>query len=80
MKRIVPISILSVLLLVALGLIACNGSEPPTGEPRIHFDQETVDLGVIPPGYAIDHSFHFTNVGNARLIIDDVKIKTLEGC
>ena len=80
MKRIVPISILSVLLLVALGLTACDGSEPSTGEPRIHFDQETVDLGVIPPGYAIDYSFNFTNVGDAQLIIDDVKIKTLEGC
>ncbi len=81
MKRIVPISILSVLLLVALGLTACDGSEPPTGQPRIHFDQETVDLGVIPPGDAIDYSFNFTNVGDAPLIIDKhVHIKTLEGC
>ena len=81
MKRIVPISILSVLLLVALGLTACDDSEPSTGEPRIHFDQETVDLGYISSGEAIDYSFHFINEGDAPLIVeDDVGIKAMEGC
>jgi hypothetical protein len=81
LKHITIVAILSVLLLAALGLTACNGSEPSTGEPRIHFDQETVDLGVIPPGDAINYSFHFTNVGDAPLIVDKhVHIKTLEGC
>jgi len=81
MKRIIPMSILSVLLLVTLGLTACGGSEPTTGQPVIHFDQETVDVGNVSPGVALDYSFRFTNEGDAPLIVDDdVAIKTLEGC
>jgi hypothetical protein len=81
MKRIVPISILSVLLMVTLGLTACGGSDPSTGQPVIHFDQENVDVGTVPPGVALTYSFNFTNVGNAPLIVDDkIAIKTLEGC
>ncbi|MDR9459147.1 MAG: DUF1573 domain-containing protein [Dehalococcoidia bacterium] len=80
MKRIVPISILSVLLLVTLGLTACGGSEPSTGQPVIHFDQEIVDVGTVPAGSILDYSFNFTNEGDAPLIINDVGIKVLEGC
>ena len=80
MKRIVPISILSMLLLVTLGLTACGGSEPTTGQPVIHFDQEIVDVGTVPAGFVLDYSFNFTNEGDAPLIINDVGIKVLEGC
>ena len=80
MKPVSFLAIISVLLLAALGLTACNNGEPQIGDPRIHFDQKTVDLGIIPPGDSIDFSFNFTNMGNAPLIIDDVKIKTMEGC
>ena len=80
MKRIVPISILSVFLLVALGLAACGGSEPSTGQPVIHFDQEIVDVGIVPAGFVLDYSFNFTNQGDAPLRINDVGIKVLEGC
>jgi len=80
MKRIVPISILSVFLLVALGLAACGGSEPSTGQPVIHFDQEIVDVGIVPSGFVLDYSFNFTNQGDAPLRINDVGIKVLEGC
>jgi hypothetical protein len=80
MKRIVPISILSVLLLVTLGLTACGGSEPTTGQPVIHFEQEIVDVGIIPTGSVLDYSFNFTNQGDAPLKINDVGIKVLEGC
>ncbi len=80
MKRIVPISILSVLMLVTLGLTACGGSDPSTGQPVIHFDQEIVDVGIVPAGFVLDYSFNFTNEGDAPLRINDVAIKTLEGC
>lgn len=80
MKRIVPISMLSVLLLVTLGLTACGGSEPSIGQPVIHFDQEIVDVGTVPAGSVLDYSFNFTNEGDAPLIINDVGIKVLEGC
>ncbi len=81
MKRIVPISILSVLLLVTLGLTACGGNGATAGQPAINFDQETVDAGTVPPGVALVYSFNFTNGGDAPLIVDDdVAIKTLEGC
>ena len=81
MKRIVPISILSLLLLVTLGLTACGGSESTTGQPVIHFDQENVDVGTVPPGVALDYSFHFTNEGDAPLIVDaDADVDIVEGC
>lgn len=81
MKRIVLMSGLSVLLLVSVGLTACGGNGSSTGQPLIHFDQDTVDVGTVPPGVALDYSFHFTNEGNAPLIVDDdVGIKVLEGC
>ncbi len=80
MKRIVLISFLSVLLLVTLGLTACGDSEPSTGQPVIHFDQEIVDVGIVPAGFVLDYSFNFTNEGDAPLIINDVGIKVLEGC
>lgn len=81
MKRVVPISILGVLLLVTMGLTACGGNETSTGQPRIHFVQESVDLGNISPGVAIDYSYHFTNEGDAPLIVDDdVGITVLAGC
>ena len=57
------------------------GSEPSTGQPVIHFDQETVDVGTVPPGVALDYSFHFTNEGDAPLIVDaETDIDVLEGC
>jgi len=80
MKRIVSISILSVLLAVTLGLTACDGSEPSNGQPVIHFEQEIVDVGIVPAGSILDYSFNFTNQGDAPLKINDVGIKVLEGC
>jgi len=81
MKRIVPILILSVLLLVALVLTACGGNGSSTGQPRIHFDQDSVDVGTVPPGVALEYFFIFTNEGDAPLIVDDdVGINVLEGC
>ena len=80
MKRIIPISILGVLLLVTLGLTACGGNEPSAGQPVIHFDQETVDVGIVSAGFVLDYSFNFTNQGDAPLKISDVGIKVLEGC
>ena len=56
------------------------GSEPSTGQPVIHFDQEIVDVGIVPAGFVLDYSFNFTNEGDAPLIINDVGIKVLEGC
>ncbi|MCK4964797.1 MAG: DUF1573 domain-containing protein [Dehalococcoidia bacterium] len=67
-------------LLAAVGLTACGGNGSPTGQPSIHFDEEYVDEGNVSPGMPLDYSFHFTNEGDAPLIIDDVKIQVIEGC
>jgi hypothetical protein len=81
MKRIVIISIMSVILLAAVGLTACGGSGASAGQPVIHFDQENVDVGTVPQGVALDYSFHFTNEGDAPLIVDyDADVDVLEGC
>jgi len=80
MRRMTIMISLSVLLLAAVGLTACGGNGSPTGQPRIHFDEEYVDVGNVSPGVPLDYSFHFTNEGDAPLIIDDVKIQVIEGC
>jgi len=81
MKRIALISSVIMILLVAVILTACGGNGATAGQPAINFDQETVDVGTVPPGVALDYSFRFTNEGDAPLIVDDdVAIKTLEGC
>ncbi len=81
MKRIVLISSVIVILLVAVILTACGGNGATAGQPAINFDQESVNVGNVSPGVALVYSFNFTNGGDAPLIVDDdVAIKTLEGC
>ena len=80
MKRMTLILGLSVLLLAAVGLLACGGNGSSTVQPRIYFDEDFVDVGIVPPGVSLDYAFHFTNEGNAPLIITDATIRVLEGC
>lgn len=53
---------------------------PSTGQPRIHFDEDFVDVGRVPSGDSVDYTFHFKNMGDAPLIIEDVSALALEGC
>ena len=55
-----------------------NGSS--TAQPRIYFYEDSVDVGKVPPGFSLDYTFHFTNVGDAPLIIEHVTARALEGC
>ncbi|MCJ7807229.1 MAG: DUF1573 domain-containing protein [Dehalococcoidia bacterium] len=84
MKRIVLISSVIVILLVtvglAVGLTVSGGNEALAGQSVILFDQESVNVGNVSPGVALVYSFNFTNGGDAPLIVEDVDIKTLEGC
>ena len=84
MKRIVLISSVIVILLVtvglAVGLTVSGGNGASAGQSVILFDQESVNVGNVSPGVALVYSFNFTNGGDAPLIVDDVDIKTLEGC
>jgi hypothetical protein len=81
MKRIVLISSVIAILLVAVILTACGGNGATAGQPVINFDQENVNAGTVPSGVPLVYSFNFTNGGDAPLIVDDdVAVKTLEGC
>jgi len=80
MKRMILILSLSVVLLAAVGLLACGGNGSSTGQPRIYFDEDFVDVGIVPPGVSLDYTFHFTNEGDAPLIITDTTIQVVEGC
>jgi hypothetical protein len=81
MKRIALISSVIVIMLVAVVLTACGGNGASAGQPVIHFDQESVDVGNVSPGVVLDYSFRFTNEGNAPLIVDaEADVDTLEGC
>ena len=73
-----PIVFLVLFALVsAILLAACSQSEP---QPRIHFDQVVVDAGNITFGERLTYTFHFSNTGNAPLIIGNVTAEALEGC
>ena len=79
-KRIILILSLSVLLLATVGLLACGGNGSSTGQPRIYIEEDFVDVGVVQPGDSLDYTFHFTNEGDAPLIITDATIEVIEGC
>jgi len=79
MKCTILILSLGVLLAV-VGLTSCGGNETSIGQPSIHFAEDYVDVGIVPPGVSLDYSFHFTNEGDAPLMITDAKILVLEGC
>lgn len=60
-------------LLATLLLPLLLGASLPTGQsngPRIHFEQEVYDYGIIPFGSDGRCSFTFTNTGDAPLIIN----------
>ena len=80
MKRIVLMWSLSVLLLATVGLLGCGDKGPSTGQPRIYIEEDFVDVGVVQPGDSLDYTFHFTNEGDAPLIITDATIEVIEGC
>lgn len=53
---------------------------PRTGGPAMAFDATSVDFGDVPLDTPVSYEFPFTNVGDATLQIEDVQVKTLEGC
>jgi len=82
--------VLVLALLLALAPACGNGEgeEPgvtPTpgmtpAQPRIFFYEDSVNVGKVPPGVSLDYTFHFKNVGDAPLVIEDVETRALEGC
>jgi hypothetical protein len=64
--------------LVGIMLLAACSQQGP--QPRIHFDQDVVNAGNISFGQRLTYTFHFSNTGNATLIIGNVSAQALEGC
>ena len=53
---------------------------PRVGGPAMAFDVTSVDFGDVPLNKSVSYAFPFANTGDATLQIEDVQIKTLEGC
>lgn len=70
MKKIVLILFLGVF---SISLNAQDNSEEKNDGPAFKFEQETLDYGKIEKGSDGVRAFVFTNVGNAPLIIEQVK-------
>ena len=50
------------------------------GGPAISFEATSVDFGDVPLDTNVSYAFPFSNTGDATLQIEDVQVKTLEGC
>jgi len=53
---------------------------PRAGGPAMAFDLKSVDFGDVPLNTPVSYAFPFANTGDATLQIEDVQVKTLEGC
>jgi hypothetical protein len=53
---------------------------PRAGGPAMAFDVTSVDFGDVSLDTPVNYAFEFSNVGDATLQIEDVQVKTLEGC
>lgn len=50
------------------------------GGPAMSFEATSVDFGDVPLNTPVSYAFPFSNTGDATLQIEDVQVKTLEGC
>jgi len=57
-----------------------EGAATRQGGPAMAFDAKSVDFGDVPLDTPVSYAFEFANVGDATLQIEDVQVKTLEGC
>ena len=55
-------------------------TSPRAGGPAVAFDVTSVDFGDVPLDTPVNYAFDFSNNGDATLQIEDVQVKTLEGC
>ncbi len=73
-KTTKPMKKLALILFVSVFSISMNAQETTTADgPAFEFETETIDYGKIENGSDGEREFVFTNVGNAPLIIDQVK-------
>jgi len=57
-----------------------EGATTRQGGPAISFEATSVDFGDVPLDTNVSYAFPFSNTGDATLQIEDVQVKTLEGC
>jgi hypothetical protein len=57
-----------------------EGAASRQGGPAMSFEVTSVDFGDVPLNTPVSYAFPFSNTGDATLQIEDVQVKTLEGC
>ena len=57
-----------------------SAEEAFQGGPRAYVAEPVVDFGQVPFNKVVSHTFRLKNVGDKPLKIEDVSVKTLEGC
>jgi hypothetical protein len=57
-----------------------DAATPRQSGPAMAFEATSVDFGDVPLNTPVSYAFPFANTGDPTLQIEDVQVKTLEGC
>ncbi len=69
-----------VLLLGCAATSPTQGAGTSRGGPHIAFEKENFDFGLVPYNKEVRAEFKVLNTGDQPLVLQDVQVRTIQGC